>query len=121
MNPATSPPLIGITTYARNHEDEFSLPAVYVEAVRRAGGIPLLIAPGETRLDELLAALDGLILSGGGDLDPIHYGSPGHPTIYMIDPERDKTELELARRIAASGAPTLCICRGLQVLNVALG
>ena len=116
-----APPLIGITTYGRNHEDEFTLPAVYVEAVRRAGGIPLLIAPGEPRLDDLLAALDGLILSGGGDVDPARYGSAGHPTIYMIDTERDATELDLARRVAASGAPTLCICRGLQVLNVALG
>lgn len=116
-----TPPLIGITTYGRNHEDEFTLPAVYVEAVRRAGGIPLLITPGEERLDDLLAVLDGLILSGGGDLDPSHYSSSGHPTIYMIDAERDATELELARKIVASGAPTLCICRGMQVLNVALG
>ncbi len=116
-----TPPLIGITTYGRNHEDEFTLPAVYVEAVRRAGGIPVLIPPGEPRLDDLLAVLDGLILSGGGDLDPSHYNSPGHPTIYMLDAERDATELDLARKVAASGAPTLCICRGLQVLNVALG
>jgi putative glutamine amidotransferase len=119
--PPLSPPLIGITTYGRNHEDEFTLPAVYVEAVRRAGGIPLLIAPGELHLDQLLSTLDGVILSGGGDLDPAHYGSPGHPAIYMIDAERDVTELEMARRIAAGGMPALCICRGLQVLNVALG
>ena len=115
------PPLIGITTYARNEENKFALPAAYVDAVRRAGGIPLLIAPGEPRLDELLAALDGLILSGGGDVDPTHYGSPGHPTVYMTDAERDSTELELARRAATNDAPMLCICRGLQVLNVALG
>lgn len=114
-------PLIGITTYGRNEEDEFTLPAVYVEAVRRAGAIPLLIPHGEQRLDELLSALDGLILSGGGDLDPAHYGSPGHATVYMIDSERDATELELARRVAQRDLPTLCICRGLQVLNVALG
>lgn len=121
MMTTPTPPLIGITTYGRNHEDEFTLPAVYVEAIRRAGGIPVLIPHGETQLDALLAALDGIILSGGGDLDPAHYGSEGHPTIYMIDAERDATELALARRVAASGAPTLCICRGLQVLNVALG
>jgi putative glutamine amidotransferase len=114
-------PLIGITTYGRNHEDEFTLPAVYVESIRRAGGIPLLIPPGEPNLDSLLDQLDGIILSGGGDLDPSHYGSAGHPTVYMLDPERDVTELDLARRVAATGAPALCICRGLQVLNVALG
>jgi putative glutamine amidotransferase len=116
-----TPPLIGITTYGRNAEDKFTLPAAYVEAVRRAGGIPLLIPPGEVHLDELLSTLDGLILSGGGDIDPAHYGSDGHPTIYMIDRERDSSELDLARRVVANGAPTLCICRGLQVLNVALG
>src|SRR5262245_30522576 len=108
-----SAPLIGITTYGRNSENKFTLPAVYIEAVRRAGGIPLLIPPGETRLDELLATVDGLILSGGGDIDPAYYGSPGHPTVYMIDPERDSSELELARRVAERGMPTLCICRGL--------
>jgi putative glutamine amidotransferase len=117
----SSAPLIGITTYGRNHEDEFILPAVYIEAVRRAGGIPLLIPPGEERLDDLMAAMDGLIISGGGDLDPAHYGSAGHPTIYMLDAERDTTELEITRRVVAHGTPTLCICRGLQVLNVALG
>jgi putative glutamine amidotransferase len=121
MKPPTSTPIIGITTYGRNNENKFTLPAAYVEAVRRAGGIPVLIPPGEERLTELLATLDGIILSGGGDIDPAHYGSQGHPTIYMIDSERDATELALARLVAEEGAPTLCICRGLQVLNVALG
>lgn len=121
LHSAATPPLIGITTYGRNDEDEYTLPAVYVEAVRRAGGIPLLIPHGESRIEALLSALDGIIISGGGDIDPAHYGSAGHPTIYMIDAERDATELELARRIVASDKPTLCICRGMQVLNVALG
>jgi len=121
MNSSTTPPLIGITTYGRNQEDKFTLPAAYVEAVRRAGGIPLLIAPGEPHIDELLAVLDGVIFSGGGDVDPALYGSSGHPTIYMTDDERDATELDLARRAAANGAPTLGICRGMQLLNVALG
>jgi putative glutamine amidotransferase len=115
------PPIIGITTYARNDEGRFVLPAGYVDAVRRAGGIPLLIPPGEERLDELLALVDGLILSGGGDLDPAHYGSPGHPTVYLVNAERDGMELALARRMAAGAQPALFICRGLQVLNVALG
>lgn len=116
-----TPPLIGISTYARNDDNQFMLPAAYVDAVRRAGGIPVLIPPGEPHLNELLAALDGLILSGGGDVDPVHYGSSGHPTIYKVNAERDASELELARRVAADGVPMLCICRGLQVLNVALG
>ena len=117
----TDLPLIGITTYGRNEEGEYTLPAEYIEAVRRAGGVPLLIPPGEPNMAQVLAVLDGLILSGGGDLDPAHYASAGHPTIYMVDAERDSFELALARRAAEEPLPTLCICRGLQVLNVALG
>lgn len=114
-------PLIGITTYGRNAENEFSLPGEYVDAVRRAGGIPVLIPAGETHIDDLLARLDGVILSGGGDVDPEHYAGRKHVEIYMVDPERDGTELALARQVAGDGTPTLCICRGIQVLNVALG
>jgi putative glutamine amidotransferase len=114
-------PVIGITMYSRTAAGDYELPGDYVDAVRRAGGIPLLIPAGEPRLDALLALLDGLILSGGGDLDPAHYASPGHPAIYEVDPERDATELALARCAVAAGLPALCICRGLQVLNVALG
>ncbi len=116
-----NPPLIGITTYGRNAENEFTLPAEYVEAVRRAGGIPVLIPAGETQVDDLLARLDGLILSGGGDVDPALYAGSKHREIYMVDPERDGAEVAMARRVAGDGTPTLCICRGIQVLNVALG
>jgi len=115
------PPLIGITTYGRDKENHFTLPAEYVDAVRRAGGIPVLIPAGETHIDALLERLDGLILSGGGDVDPELYAGNSHIEIYMIDPERDGTELALARQVAGDGTPTLCICRGIQVLNVALG
>jgi putative glutamine amidotransferase len=114
------PPFIGITT-ERNDHGEYSQQGAYIEAVRRAGGIPLLIPAGEPYLEQLLAMLDGLILSGGGDVDPAHYGSPGHATIYEVDPQRDATELALARMVTASGMPTLCICRGAQIVNVALG
>ncbi len=115
------PPLIGITSYGRDEHDAFSIPAAYVDAVRRAGGIPILIPPGEPHLERLLTQLDGLILAGGGDLDPDLYAGNRHATIYMVDPERDQSEIYLARRVTESGLPTLCICRGIQVLNVALG
>lgn len=115
------PPLIGITTYGRNPENEFVLPGEYVDAVRRAGGIPVLLPAGEAEIDALLARLDGLILSGGGDVDPELYAGNKHIEIYMVDPERDGTEVALARQVAANGTPTLCICRGTQLLNVALG
>ncbi len=119
--PPTLSPLIGITTYGRNADNKFTLPAEYVDAVRRAGGIPVLIPAGETKIDTLLARLDGLILAGGGDVDPELYAGNPHIEIYMIDPERDGSEMELARTVAANGTPTLGICRGIQVLNVALG
>lgn len=119
--PAPAPPVIGITTYARNAEDHFALPAPYIDAVRRAGGIPLLLAHGEPQADALLDTLDGVILSGGGDLDPLHYNGTPHASIYEIDAERDATELTLVRRFVQRRIPALCICRGHQVLNVALG
>ena len=96
----TTPPFIGITTYGRDEGNKFALPAEYVDAVRRAGGIPLLVPPAEPHLDLLLAKLDGLILAGGGDLDPELYAGSPHETIYMVDPERDRSELAMARQVA---------------------
>lgn len=114
-------PIIGITTYARDEDGHFCLPTEYVDAVRRAGGIPVLLPPGEPFQAELLEHLDGLILSGGGDLDPALYQGAAHETIYMVDPERDRSEIELARAVVERNLPTFSICRGAQVLNVALG
>lgn len=114
-------PIIGITTYARNQNQEFTLPAEYVDAVRRAGGIPILLPPGEPRQVHLLPHLDGVILSGGGDIDPAFYQGRHHQTIYMVDLERDRSEIELVRQVVQLNIPTLSICRGTQVLNVALG
>lgn len=113
-------PIIGITTET-NDQNEYVLPVEYVDAIRKAGGIPLLLPPGEPRLDDLLALIDGLILSGGGDIDPLHYGSQGHPEVYMIDAARDEMELALARQAAGGDLPTLGVCRGAQLINVALG
>ncbi len=114
-------PLVGITTYPPNAADRYELPQEYVAAVRRAGAIPVLIAPGEARLDDLLDRLDGVVLAGGGDIDPTRWGGEPHPTIEFVDPARDDLELDLARRVLDEGVPTLAICRGLQVVNAALG
>lgn len=116
-----SAPIIGITTYGRNEKNHFTLPAEYIESVRRAGGIPVLIPPGEDRTNDLLKRLDGLILAGGGDLDPKCYQGEPHQTIAMVDLERDNSELELTKVVLTKKIPVLCICRGVQVLNVALG
>ena len=80
-----------------------------------------MFPPGETHRRRLLDLVDGLILAGGGDMDPSLYGGSRHETIYMVDPERDASELGLARQVIEGGMPTLGICRGAQVINVALG
>lgn len=114
-------PLIGITTYGRDGDNRFYLPAPYVDAVRRAGGIPVLLPPGESNPKGLFDKLDGLILTGGGDLDPTLYGGRSHPTIYMVDRERDRSEMSLVEQSLESKLPTFGICRGSQMINVALG
>ncbi|HKB82212.1 MAG TPA: gamma-glutamyl-gamma-aminobutyrate hydrolase family protein [Burkholderiales bacterium] len=114
-------PLIGLTTYGRGADNRYTLPADYLDAVRRAGGAPVLIAPGEPRWAAILDVVDALILTGGGDIDPGRYNGKRHETNYSIDQERDALELALAGRIIASGMPTLGICRGAQILNVAHG
>jgi putative glutamine amidotransferase len=114
-------PLIGLTTYGRGENNRYSLPAEYVDAVRRAGGIPVLMPPGEQAPDDWLESLDGLILSGGGDIDPARYGGSQHETLYNIDRERDDFEFALVEQALARRIPLLCICRGMQVLNIHLG
>ncbi|MGE3314070.1 MAG: gamma-glutamyl-gamma-aminobutyrate hydrolase family protein [Planctomycetaceae bacterium] len=114
-------PLIGITTYGRDEDNRFRVPGDYVDAVRRAGGVPVLIPPGGHGLEFALARVDGLILAGGGDINPQHYGGTMHETIYSVDAERDASEMILARAVVESGMPTFGICRGLQLINVALG
>ncbi len=114
-------PVIGLTTYGRNAENRYHLPAEYVASVRRAGGLPWLIAPGEPQLAEILSHLDAIIFTGGGDIDPQRYDGKMHDAIDRIDGERDETELRLIDKVLESDLPTLCICRGLQLLNVALG
>ncbi len=114
-------PIIGITTYGRDEDGRFRLPDVYVDAVRRAGGIAVMIPPGDDPWDELFELIDGLIFAGGGDVEPTLYGGHLHEAIYGVDSERDRSELALARRVATSELPTLGICRGHQLVNVALG
>lgn len=120
-------PLIGITTYAEpaswgswGEMPAALLPLAYVRAVERAGGRPLLLPPGEG-VEEALAVLDGLLLSGGSDLDPATYGHEPHPETRNVRPERDRAELALLEGALALDLPLLAICRGLELLNVGLG
>lgn len=115
------PPVIGITTYGRDERGRYTLPGEYVDAVERAGAVPVLIPPAPRHAARYLELVDGVVLAGGGDIDPAHYRGAPHDSSYGVDTSRDALELELARRIVERRAPTLAICRGLQVLNVALG
>lgn len=114
-------PVIGITTYGRDERGRYTLPSEYVAAVQRAGGVPLLVPPVPEHARRYLDLVDGMILAGGGDMDPAHYGGEAHVTLYGIDAQRDGLELALARQIVQRRQPALAICRGMQVLNVALG
>lgn len=121
MSRKSQKPLIGITTYGRQAAIPFSLPSEYIDAIRAAGGVPILLPPGEIEPAILLDALDGLILSGGGDIDPVCYNGFAHPTIYSVDAERDAFELQLAKFALETHLPIFGICRGLQILIVATG
>ena len=116
-----SSPLIALTTYPAGEDGRVSLPFAYVEAVRRAGGRPVLVAPGAPDPEKLLHRVDGLVLTGGGDIEPSRWGGPDHRAIYATNPARDELEMALARAAVADDLPLLAICRGHQVLNVALG
>jgi putative glutamine amidotransferase len=115
-------PLVGIVCYGRGKDSQrYSLPLLYVECARRARCRVVILPPSDPPELGTLDILDGLILAGGGDMDPKHYGQEPHPTLYGIDPERDVMELALTREALKRRTPTLAICRGLQTLNVALG
>lgn len=121
-------PLIGIVAHpARVEEAGFQAPhavtnLAYVKAVRKAGGIPLLVPlvePGDAR--QWIARVDGVVLTGGFDIDPGAYGQPPHPETGTTDSVRDALDLAAARAAVDADVPMLAICRGVQVLNVAMG
>ena len=123
-------PVIGICTALERAQwtvwDQHAhlLPRLYVDAIQAAGGLVLMLPPDEQLErgpDELLDLLDGLILAGGADVDPATYGADAHPETNGVVPERDTFEVALARRALERDLPFLGICRGMQVMNVALG
>lgn len=91
----------------------------YTRAIAHCGGMPALLC--ETGIEDAVALFDGLVLTGGGDIDPVLFGETILNDTVKIDPARDAFELPLARAFAAAGKPVLGICRGAQVINVALG
>lgn len=120
-------PLIGITSYAEEirwgvwTEEAALVPLAYVRAVEHAGGRALVVPPAEDGLDETLDALDGVIFSGGGDLDPSLYDAEPHPETDAPREARDAAELRMMEAALDRDMPMLAICRGSQVFNVARG
>jgi putative glutamine amidotransferase len=120
-------PVIGITSYAEEarwgvwERPAALIPLDYVSAVERAGGRPLLVPPSADGTEETLDALDGLLLSGGADLDPTLYGAEAHPETKDVRPDRDRAELALLEAALARDMPVLAVCRGSQIMNVARG
>ena len=121
-------PLIGITpsavAYQADHGDfrRYASMMDYPDAVLAAGGMPVILPFQSGDARALLERLDGLVLSGGSDLDPARYGDATvHPDTYDVDPDRDAFELAMVEAALALDRPILAICRGIQVLNVALG
>lgn len=95
--------------------------ADHVEAIRRAGGEPRVLDPEHETPAQIVAEIDGLLLTGGADIDPARYGASPHPATKAVPPARDQFELDLARRAMEMNLPLLGICRGEQVMNVAGG
>ncbi len=119
-------PVIGISAYCLQARwGSWDLPAVllprrYSDMVAAAGGLPVLLPPLHG-VAGVLRRLDGLVLSGGGDIDPAIYGAQKDPATGPASPDRDRAELELCQQALAGRVPVLGICRGIQVVNVALG
>lgn len=120
-----STPVIGIVTsrIQYNKKPVMFLNEAYVQAVLGAGAAPLLIPLGlpEETLRQAVSRLDGVLFSGGGDMSPERYGSQSHPRVDGVDEDRDREEMALYAQVLNEGKPFLGICRGIQVLNVAMG
>jgi putative glutamine amidotransferase len=122
-------PLIAVVAYhldgtrvARWPEGGYGVPSLYLDALRRAGARTAILAPGEEGApEEILEPFNGLLLVGGGDIDPDRYGGTSNEHVYGVEPDRDDAEIALLHAAERIALPTLCICRGVQVLNVAYG
>lgn len=123
---STPYPIIGVTSPMSTNASGspvLQLGQAYIDAIQKAGGIPLVIPIGidQVKIKSLLSRLDGLLLSGGGDIDPRTFKGASHPKVYGTSPERDSLEFYLLEAAVTSNKPFLAICRGIQVLNVAFG
>jgi len=119
-------PIIGLTTFRALSPygyQTLSLTEAYVQALDQAGACPVLIplGLGESALSGLVKRLDGVLFTGGGDVHPERYGSVTHPKVSYVDEDRDRVEIQLLHEVISKELPVMGICRGLQLINVALG
>ncbi len=130
VSESSAPPVIGVTTYLQRAQtgvwdvEAAFLPRVYLDGVIAAGGVPVLLSPQPVDpdvVDAVLARIDGLIVTGGADVDPAHYGAAPHPATDPPQAARDAWEFALLQRAVEIDLPFLGICRGMQVLNVLRG
>ncbi len=123
----TRRPIVGITgfhghwTYAHGQDQFTGVERVYTDTILRSGGMPVLLMAGIDAIDEALDLVDALLLTGGADVDPLHYGHDRALHTGDSDPERDEFEIALVRGSVQRDLPTLAICRGHQLVNVCLG
>ncbi len=120
------PPIIGITSNQSTNkygQPSINLLRAYLDAIEQAGGVPVIIPStlANGGWEALYARLDGILFSGGGDIAVEHFNGEPHPKIDDIEPERDAMELSMLHAAASGGKPFLGICRGCQLVNVALG
>lgn len=113
-------PLIGVTSDIDQNGDTL-VQTRYIQAVRRAGGVPVILPVGLEAIEEVCDRLDGVLLIGGEDVDPYLYGEEPHRQLGKVLPERDESELALIKHMADQDKPVLGICRGYQLMNVAFG
>jgi len=119
------PPLIAVSTSVTvgEYPERAYVNAAYLKAIQLAGGVPLPMPPqlDATARAEILKRVHGVLLTGGGDVDPARFGETPHPTTSLVSPARDSFEIDLTHWALGTRLPLLAVCRGLQVLNVALG
>ena len=118
-------PLIGVTTSITigKMPERAYVNSAYLHAVQQAGAVPVVLPPqlSAASLARLARGLDGLLLTGGGDIDPAVFGEAPHPTLFEVAPTRDTLEASAVRIALERRLPILAVCRGIQLLNVALG
>ncbi len=119
------PPLIGVSTSITVGKDpeRAYVNSAYLHAIQQAGGVPVALPPqlSAASLERIAKELGGLLLTGGGDVDPARFGEAPHPTVYEVAPARDTLETSAVQIALDRRLPVLAVCRGIQVLNVALG